>query len=268
MSNKVKFGLKNVYYAVASIASNGSATYGTPKPIPGAVNLSLDPSGDAVNFYADDVKYFSQIPNSGYSGTLEIAIVPDDFKVDVLGYIVDSNGAVVEDADAVTSPFALLFEFSGDKNATRHVMYNNTASRPSVAGSTKEESIEVQTETLNLTCGMIYVPSLDKNVPKLKVEKGDAPYNNFFNAVYQPAGVSFAVNKATTVIAPGSFEVITFTGNSGDVTVSSSSADVIAAVYENQVSITVDAGASAGATITLTDEDSHTATITVTIPEG
>ena len=179
----------------------------------------------------------------------------------------DSNGALVEDANAVTKAFALLFEFQGDENATRHVMYNNTASRPSVAGNTKEESIEVQTETLNLTCGMIYVASLDTNVTKAKVGKNDSPYSNFFSAVYQPSGETFAVSKAATEIAPGAFEVISFTGNTGDVTASSTNTDVVAAVADGQVSISVDADASAGATVTLTDEGAHTATITVTIPE-
>ena len=267
MSNKVKYGLTNVHYAVATIAADGSATFGTPKRMPGAVNLSMDPSGDAVNFYADDIKYFTQTPNAGYEGTLELAIVPDDFKVDVLGYKVDSNGALVEDANAVTKPFALLFEFQGDEKATRHVMYNNTASRPSVAGATKEESIEVQTETLNITGGMINVPSLATNVTKVSVKKDQTPYANFFSSVYQPAGVSFAVNKTAAVIAPGSFEIIAFTGNTGDVTASSSSSGVTASVSGNQVSVAVADDAAAGATVTLTDEDSHTATITVTLPD-
>ena len=265
--NKVKYGLKNVHYAVATISTDGSATFGTPKRIPGAVNLSMDPAGEQVNFFADDTKYFSQTPNAGYTGTLEVAIVPDEFKVDVLGYIVDSNGALVEDADAVTKPFALMFEFQGDEKATRHVLYNNTAARPSVAGNTKGESIEVQTETLNLTTGMIYVPALGKNVPKTSLKKDQTGYSNFFSAVYQPAGQTFAANKTATVIAPGSFEVIAFSGNTGDVTATSSSADVVAAVAGNQVSISVDDDAVAGATITLSDEDSNSATITVTIPE-
>ena len=264
---KVKFGLTNVHYAIASIAADGSATFGTPKRIPGAVSLTMDAVGDPVTFYADNVAYFKNTPNAGYEGTLEVALLPDQFRKDILGDIEDSNGVLSEDANAVSVPFALLFQFEGDTDAVRYVMYNCTASRPSVNGQTKEESIEVQTEELSLNAGMIYIPSLDTSVTKAKVGKNETPYANWFASVYQAAGVSFAVNESAVEIAAGGFKVVTFTGNSGAVTAASSNADVIANVSNNQVAISVDAGASAGATVTLTDEDSHTATITVTLPE-
>lgn len=156
MANKVKYGLSNVYYAKATISIvDGSATYGTPVRIPGAVNLSLDPQGELVPFYADNIKYYIVNNVAGYEGDLEIALIPDSFRTDILGDIADDNGVLVESTEAQASPFALLFQFEGDDKGTRHVMYNCTAARPSVSGATKEESTEVQTETLSLTCASI-----------------------------------------------------------------------------------------------------------------
>ena len=40
MANKVKFGLRNVYYSVITETADG-IEYGTPKQILGAVNMSL-----------------------------------------------------------------------------------------------------------------------------------------------------------------------------------------------------------------------------------
>ena len=187
-NNKVKYGLKNVHYAVATIADDGTATYETPVAWRGAVNLSLDAEGDTTKFRADNINYWVGESNNGYSGSFESALIPESFKTDVLGYFVDSNGMLVEDAGAPTKNFALLFQFEGDQHETRHVMYNCTASRPSVSGQTTEETITPQTETVNLTASTIHVAGLDKDVTKASVKKEDTPYATFFDAVAQPAG--------------------------------------------------------------------------------
>lgn len=191
MANKVKYGLKNVYYAVATInPADQTATYGTPVRWPGAVNLSLDAEGESTKFRADNVDYWVGQSNNGYSGDFESALIPDSFRVDVLGDIVDSNGALVENAGASTHEFALLFQFEGDANATRHVLYNCTASRPSVSGETTGEEIEPQTETLSLTAVAVHNSALDADITKARVNEDDTPYATWFDAVYQPSGVS------------------------------------------------------------------------------
>lgn len=187
MSNKVKYGLSNVYYAKATIdATTGTATYTTPVKIPGAVNLSLDAQGDSNKFRADNIDYYVSQKNDGYEGDLEIALIPDSFRKDILGDIEDDNDVLVEDMGALTVPFALLFQFEGDDKATRHVLYNCTASRPSVSGQTTEETIEPQTETLSLTAGSVHNASLDKDVVKARCLKDDSKYATWFDAVYQP----------------------------------------------------------------------------------
>ncbi len=191
-ANKIKYGLKNVYYAIATIAANGSATYGTPVAFPGAVSLSLDPEGDRSPFYADNIEYWVGQVNNGYSGSLEVARVIDSFKKDVLGYTEDTKHVLYEDANTDAVHFALIFQFEGDQRATRHVMYNCTASRPSTSGNTKSDTIEPQTESLDISASSIYVAALDKDVVKAETtpDTSTNDYNSFITAVYVPGAAS------------------------------------------------------------------------------
>lgn len=194
MENKIKYGLKNVYYAIATIDSNGAATYGEPVAFPGAVSLSLDPQGDTTPFYADNIVYWTGISNTGYEGTLEVARVIDSFKTDVLGFISSEKHVLLEDAGAEAVHFALLFQFEGDKRAVRHVLYNCTATRPSTGSSTKNETVEPGTESLDIRATSIYVAGISdgKDIVKAEsVEGTDATvYSSWFTNVYVPTGVA------------------------------------------------------------------------------
>ena len=83
MADKVKFGIKNVHYAVMTA---DIPTYETPVPIPGAVSFSLEASGDTSPFYADDMQYFVTVANNGYTGDLEMALFPAQFLQFFFGY--------------------------------------------------------------------------------------------------------------------------------------------------------------------------------------
>lgn len=190
MANKIKYGIKNLHYAVATIAANGSATYGTPVAIPGAVSMSLDQQGEITPFYADNVKYYTSVSNNGYNGDLELAIIPDSYKKDILGYVEDGNGVLVENADAPVVHFALMGQFEGDANGKRFVLYNCTSNRPTVGSQTKEDSITPQTETVTLDAGSIYDATLDANIVKASADGTNAKYDDWFDAVYVPAAVT------------------------------------------------------------------------------
>jgi phi13 family phage major tail protein len=174
MANKVKYGLKNVYYAVATIDdSTHAATYATPVAFPGAVSMSLDAQGELTPFRADNIDYWVGNSNNGYQGDLEMALITDGFKKDILGQVIDANGMLVELKDVEAVHFALMFQFEGDVKATRHVMYNCTATRPSASSNTKNENVEPQTESVNITATSAYFPSINGGADLVKAETVD-----------------------------------------------------------------------------------------------
>lgn len=184
--NKVKFNIKNVHVARQTETEGENGTeygYETPQRIPGAVSISLDAEGEISTFYADGIAYFIASANNGYSGDLEMALIPSWFRTEILNESKDANGVLTENANNNTNKFALLFEFDGDVKAIRRCLYNCTCTRPSIESETKEETIEPGTETLSITNS----PRSDGVV---KAQTGpdttDNAYADWYKSVYVP----------------------------------------------------------------------------------
>lgn len=149
MANKIRYGIKNVH--TSKITTTGSAiTFGVPEKLLGAKSISLDPQGESSPNYFDDMVYFVTSANNGYKIDLELALIPDKFKVDYLGFVKSDDNLLIEDASAQPKPFSLLFEFDGDSKATRHILYNCVATRSKLDGKSKEDKIDPATETIQI----------------------------------------------------------------------------------------------------------------------
>lgn len=183
--DKVQYGLNNVHYAVQT-EIDGVISYGEMAPIPGAVNITNNPVGETAEFYADDMLYFSEDENNGYDGNLEIALIPDEFRTDVLGDTLDTNGVLIENKDAKPKKIALAFEFDGDVNKTRHVLYSVKVSRPSINGTTKTTSKTPQTSSMAYQAR----PRSDNGNIKAKALSTSDSYEDFFQTVYEPVLVT------------------------------------------------------------------------------
>lgn len=275
MANKIKFGLKNVHYAIATETYNPvtgwATTYGAVMPWAGAVSISLDAQGDNSNFYADDGVYAVIGNNNGYSGDFESALIPEAVETSILNRSLDATDKVVyESADDAntTTYFALLFEFTGDDSGKRYVFYRCTLTRPTVAGQTKGDSVDVQTETVTITA----TPRLDADHLTF-AHTGDTTtstvYEGWYSSVWTPSGTvtpSVEINAhAVTVEKDANITLTAATVPAGAVVTWSSSDDNTATVTSGGVVAGVAVGnAIITATITKDGVDySDTCTVVV-----
>ena len=194
--SKVKFNIKNVHYAKKS-AQEGQK-YETPIAIPGAVSITLEQQGELTPFWADGIKYYVAASNGGYEGDLEVALIPDTFREDILGEEADENGVLFENVDTETAEFALGFQVDGDTNPTLFWFYSCTATRPNVEGTTTEDTKEPNTDTITVSCG-----ANDEGYVRAKTT--DTSYaavkDTWFTKVYEKATAEATSAQATVTAA-------------------------------------------------------------------
>ena len=185
--NKVQFNLHNVRYAVLAEATgeNGiTYSYGTPVPVPGAVTLTLDPSGDSTPFYADGIAYYTTVANNGYEGDLEIARVPEQMLTDVWGMVKNSDNVIVETAGVEAKPVALLYQIDGDITGQLYVLYKCTLGRPGIGSTTNTDTKEPQTQSMSIAA----TPRDDYKIKAhTTANTSDTIRNGWFSAVYDVA---------------------------------------------------------------------------------
>lgn len=185
--NKVRFGLKNVHYAILTETMDPDTgvitnSYGTVKAWPGAVSMNLEPQGETSNEYADDGVYYTLSQNGGYQGDFEYETMPEDFRENVLGETKDENGVFVEETGKATTYFALMFEVNGDAHKTKKLFYKCSATRENVENATTEESIE-------MTHGTVQITAVARSDQKVKASTGStttaAVDAAWFSSVYE-----------------------------------------------------------------------------------
>lgn len=185
---RIRYGLKNLYYAPITYGGDGvTITYATPIALPGAKSISLSAAGDAMDEYADDVRWYHMDANQGYDGTLEFedTAAGDTFQATVLGLTTDQDDTVWETNADQTTEFALLGEFSlagGTETGKRFALMRCVISRPELSGQTKESGITVQTNTVNISA----MPTPKDGLVKATADSSADSYATWFSAVVAP----------------------------------------------------------------------------------
>lgn len=148
--NRVSFGLSNVVVGTYTVGADGAVTMGEPMSIPGAVSLSLEPEGGDNNFYADNTTYWISYSNNGFSGSLEMARFPDEFRITFLGAKKLDDGGVADVKSSTKPAVYIAYQGEGDKLSRRGILYNVVLSDIKKESKTTEDSTEPGTESMDI----------------------------------------------------------------------------------------------------------------------
>ena len=188
-SNKIEFGLSHSYFAplTAATAADGKVTYTYSAPIrlQGIQSMTQEAQGDSTNIYAEDMVWYNYTANNGYSGELVFVHFSDELRKTIFKHEEATNGMLIERSDVQSAEGALIYQCQGDKNKTRHVLYDVTFGNPKVEPKTKEDGIEATTVTIPYTAVPIELPT-GEQITKGKCSEGDTAYDSLFTALTVP----------------------------------------------------------------------------------
>lgn len=183
--NKVNWGLAASAWGKITVNEQGKDVYEAPKMFVGTRQINITPDGEQVKVYADGTVIFVGNQNSGYSGTMEVTNLDDEFAMYALGETKTDKKVIVEDQNGKGGRFYLLWEWIQDEKNTRHILFNCTANRPDASATTAGDggTKTTQSRTLNFTA----IPRADGVVKaRTGADTDETVYQNWFTTVYDP----------------------------------------------------------------------------------
>ncbi len=187
--NIVNWGGARAGWGKITVDANGNDVLGPLTMLVGTRQVNFTATGELIPVYADGTVVYVGKANSGYSGTMEVTVLNEEFKKWVLSEEVDANNVQYEIVETIVNRFYLAWEWINDQKNTRHIMYNVTANRPASNSTTKGDggNKSAQYETLPL----VAIPRADGKVKaNTRFDVSQVVYDNWFSAPYLPIGAS------------------------------------------------------------------------------
>lgn len=181
MSEKVRFGLCNCYYALLTIGTDGTPSWAAPVAIPNAKDITYDRNVSETPVYADNKLIYVVKSETGASATLNVTLLTDEVKQALLGHKTDSKGHNIEVINGHTIYFALIYQIEGDTKARRSVILKCSAKLGSESSSTKSDNVTVNGDSLSISCYPM-TDSIGNDIMRYEVDSDDTDYATVITA--------------------------------------------------------------------------------------
>ena len=182
--NKIYYGIKNLYFFEYNVdPETGVVTFGTPYHQESARNFGPDQDSNFEDIDADDTIWHTDATEGPITGDIEVVRFDDDFKVRFMGYVRTTAGGLGKPINPVKPQVCVAFEYSGDKENRREVLYNVALGNITREfETTTRESKNVKYDTLNIRAIGDKASGLYHEVFK----PGDQGYNALFTQPIVP----------------------------------------------------------------------------------
>lgn len=163
MSGKFTTGLSNLHYAVMDEVTG---VYGVPKKLAEAITATVSREAETIYSYGDNTIIASAKGAEVCTIGLEVAKIPSEVIVELLGATKDVNGVVSFSQEDIPQKIALLFSANLDGGEVAHfVFYEGTFSLEGAEYNTKTDSVEFVGDSLT----GIFIQSSSENISPSKV---------------------------------------------------------------------------------------------------
>lgn len=184
-------GLKELHYAIIENEDKSETEYGDVKELGPAISLSLDPSSNDEDLYADDAVLFSESAKGATTVELNTAYLENKVEADVLGKEIDKFGGIIDSKDDKPPYIAIGGKAETAQGGYEHFWIYRVKLAPNEESKeTKGDTPEYQTPTISgkslprLHDGREKYKLWDQN-EKIKDEDSKV-FDNWFEEVIDP----------------------------------------------------------------------------------
>ena len=146
-----RIGCDNLVYAIMTTEDTVETppVYAEVKKAPGVMSLNISPNSSTETLFADD----GPMETASTLGNIEVEIQKNQLntqeRADLLGHVIDSNGALVYGANDIPPWTAVGFRTLKSNGKYRYVwLYKGKFSEPDDTNETKGDSINFQADTI------------------------------------------------------------------------------------------------------------------------